>query len=715
MSINENSQQSVESLTASFLSDIVRRVQDDVISAVQNKITESTVDQVLQDQISQAVIDHFDQNLKDSVNNEINKRLLTVDFSELISQEIAEKLVPELEKKNWIADEISGSLARINYDNIVRTHIEEVAQENIDKTIAEIIGTIHNRLNSEIDLKLVDLDIIDLLNKEVSEKIIPRLEKQNQERVALEISAGIAQINLNDIVRQQTELAIQNLIKVFNFPDGSIPGRAVDTRNLILPADNIVGGLHRGFESTGIQDRASQCQVTILDSATVFENKLVAGGLEVAGEMTVHRDAVFKGNVIIEGTVKEDALATIQNRMKDVDVAGLLQEQISQIIVDHFSNDIKNTINREIESKLTDLDIVGLIGKEITDKLIPEFETQNRDRVAQDISAALAELNIADIIRQQSDAVIRELITNFKFPDWSIPSQALDPRGLELSADNIGGGVFRGFESTGLQDRASQCQVTILDDATVFENQLVASGLDINGKVTVHQDAVFKGNITVEGTLPEDSAFVNQIVNIVVDHFNQKFNEGTFDQYTDRVFTRIADEGIDSGIVLVGEDPIVNAGTLAPTIVKSNLQSVGALKELQVIGETLLDQTLYASNRRVGINTIEPERVLDIWDQEVQIVAGKRQQDTAIFGTPRNQNLIISAGSKDQLTVNVDGSVTVKNLNIGRTNHSSGPRLPTDNRPMGHIVWNENPAIGSPIGWVSLGGARWAAFGLIAG
>lgn len=712
MSINESSQQFIESLTTSFFADVIKQVQADAIASIQSKLAGSDVGAILQEQIYQQVVDHFDQTLKDSVNAELEKKLSELDVTQIISQEISSKVIPELKQQDWVTAEMMASLSQIDYHNLVR----EQASQTINAATPAITQNIADRLNAKLEANLVDVDIVGLLTTQITETLVPKLEQQNRDRVASEISAGLAQINLNEIVRQQAEVAIQNLVTTYNFPVASIPGSAIDTRSLSISAENVTSGIFKNLQSTGIQDSATACQVTILDQATVFENRLVAGGLEVAGEMTVHKDAVFKGNVIIEGSVKEDALATIQNRMKDVDVANLLQEHISQIVVTQFSSSVKDNINAEIRSKLDQLDIVGLIGQQVIDKLIPEFERQNRDRVAQDITAALAQLDLTDIVRQQADGAIRSLVASFEFPDWSIPSRAVDPRELVISANNIDGGVFKGFESTGIQDRATQCQVTVQDDVTVFENKLVAAGLDIVGSVTVEQDAVFKGNITVEGTLPEDSAFVNQIVDIVVKHFNDKFSNGTFDQYTDRVFMRIADEGIDASIVLVGETPIVDFdGTLAPTVVNSNLQKVGALKELQVIGETLLDQTLYVSNKRVGINTMDPERALDLWDQEVQIVAGKRQQDTAIFGTIRNQNLIISANGKDQLVVNADGSVAVKNLNIGRTNHSSAPRMPTDNRPMGHIVWNENPGIGLPIGWVSLGGARWAAFGLIAG
>jgi hypothetical protein len=52
-------------------------------------------------------------------------------------------------------------------------------------------------------------------------------------------------------------------------------------------------------------------------------------------------------------------------------------------------------------------------------------------------------------------------------------------------------------------------------------------------------------------------------------------------------------------------------------------------------------------------------------------------------------------------------------LNIGRVRHTSSSTMPVDNRPAGVVVWNEKPYIGGPIGWVSLGGARWAGFGTI--
>lgn len=407
--------------------------------------------------------------------------------------------------------------------------------------------------------------------------------------------------------------------------------------------------------------------------------------------------------------VQQEAATSIRDKMLEFDIPALLQEQITKTVIPFFTDEIKKKMETDAEARLAEADVVSLINKHIVNVLIPRMETQSRDQIVAEVTQRLSAVNIADLAKQQATLVVKDMIKDLSFPESSIPGRAVNTQTLKLSGDNISGGIIKNLESTGIQDSASRCQVTILDAATVFENRLVATGLEITG------DTTFKGKVTIDGDLPATSPFVSKLVDLVTQAFNDRFDQGTFDQYCDRVFDKIIEEGIDASLIKLGEKSLVEDGTLAGTVVHSNLQTVGALKELQVIGETLLDQTLYASNRRVGINTIDPESALDIWDQEVQIIAGKKQQDTAIFGTARNQKLIISANNRDQLTVNTDGSVSVKSLNIGNANHTSSPSMPTDNRPVASVVWNETPVLGGPVGWVSLGGARWAPFGIIAG
>ena len=148
-------------------------------------------------------------------------------------------------------------------------------------------------------------------------------------------------------------------------------------------------------------------------------------------------------------------------------------------------------------------------------------------------------------------------------------------------------------------------------------------------------------------------------------------------------------------------------------ILNSRLQTVGQLKDLQTQGETLLSETLYTSNRRVGVNTMDPTTALSIWDEEIEIGIGKQSSNTAQLGTPREQSLVLSSNKQKNITLTADGTAVIPKLQIGNMAFSSAATPPSYNAPKGTVVFNENPSLGGPLGWVSLGDARWANFGII--
>ncbi len=411
----------------------------------------------------------------------------------------------------------------------------------------------------------------------------------------------------------------------------------------------------------------------------------------------------------IVASVQKDAVELIQDKLKQFDISTLLQEQIDGVVVPFFTDELQKKLENDVAQRLSTVDVVTLINQHLIKVIIPRMENQAKERLGAEILNKLQSLDIAELANQHTTRLVRDSIKTLHFPDQSIPGRAINTDSLAISADNISGGVIKKFESTGIQDSAKKCQVTILDQATVFENRLVARGLEIVG------NSNFKGNISIDGEIDSGSSFVKQLVNVVTDNFEQNYQNRTSESLGDQVIGRILDEGIDVSVIKLGDKSLIEDDTLDSSITNSNLQTVGALKELQVVGETLLDETLFVSSSRVGVNTMHPEGVLDLWDQEIQIVAMKKQQDVAFIGTGRNQTLIIGTNHRDQLTVNTDGSISVKSVNIGKTNHTSSNRMPTDNRPAGQIVWNEMPSVGAPIGWVSLGGARWAHFGIVTG
>lgn len=355
------------------------------------------------------------------------------------------------------------------------------------------------------------------------------------------------------------------------------------------------------------------------------------------------------------------------------------------------------------------MESTDILIKQITDEFIAKLKAQVTKQVSDNINNKLAQLDVPTLVREHITSVLNSSTKTYNFPNRSIHGSAINPDGLFIKADQIGVGIIRNFESTGIQDKATETQVTILDNATVFENQLVAQTLHVEGR------AVIKGDLEITGTVPSDSRLFTDLSRHSAEAVRGELRHGLMTEFTDQVMNKIKAEGIDPLVIKIQNHSLVKDNTLAPTVMFSNLQKVGALRELQVVGETLLDETVYISNNRMGVNTMDPETTFDLWDQEVELQMGKLEKESGFFGTPKAHTLVFTTNKHQNLKLNPDGSISVSAIRMGGTKHTSSDTAPTDSAAKGHIVWNSNPKINDPIGWVSLGNARWASFGTIQG
>lgn len=418
-----------------------------------------------------------------------------------------------------------------------------------------------------------------------------------------------------------------------------------------------------------------------------------------------------------------------------------IDKQVNQIvekIISEITGKVQQQAAQAIEQKIAEvistIDSNAIIAEKINQKLdarmaqLPidanSIETVLKSRVmemANSLSATVQANALAssiDLIKTQLEnfdfptlfqMTIVSAIKNKQlvFPDGAIPLAAIQLDGLEVSGNNVKGGIHENFSSTGIDDKATTCQLTILDDITVVENNLLTRDLTVKGTTTI------EGDLNVTGTVPETSNLFISVVNAATNNVRTSLDQTVFQRYSDLVFKEIKEQGIDLVKIKLNGTEIFNGGHLGDYITSSNLRKVGTLSELQVSGETLLSQSLYTTVKRVGINTIEPSQALSIWDNEVEIGFGKHSAGTGIIGTPRNHNLIISSNGKNNITLTPDGAVAVEKLSIGEIKIYSSPTPPSDNQTKGTIVLNSNPSLGGPIGWVSLGEARWANFGII--
>lgn len=396
--------------------------------------------------------------------------------------------------------------------------------------------------------------------------------------------------------------------------------------------------------------------------------------------------------------------------------------QIGQRVVDNVANIVNSfDVKKEIADKINQsvnqaVDSFAsknntgpaAIGEELVTKLsnksqefLDGLTATIHNKVFTELQSRIASTDFVHLIRDTANHHVSNMLKNhaYTFPANSIPSKAIQHQDLAVKADNIEPGVIKKFESTGIQDKASSCRLTISDNAIITETTLISKDMHVIG------------TLKVDGDL--DNGLADRVALRAVEKIESKYNEGTFDQYVNRVIQKIDTEGLDVSKIKYKDTALVKDNALHDNIVHSNLQYLGLIRELQVSGETLLDDTLYVANKRLGLNTLEPEHVFDIWDQEVQVIATKKQKDTAYFGTGKLQNLILGTNLQNQLILHSSGEISLARVTVGKVTFSSSPWEPRDNRQVGEIVWNEQPQLGQPIGWVSLGGARWAKFGII--
>lgn len=268
---------------------------------------------------------------------------------------------------------------------------------------------------------------------------------------------------------------------------------------------------------------------------------------------------------------------------------------------------------------------------------------------------------------------------------------------FKLSGDLVRGGTIKSFSSTGIVDQAHDIEFVVKDNEVYVENKLISR------EINVVEDVKINGNLTVEGNISGNTKFVSeikeQIKEDLSDHIEQTFKNLNLP--------------LDSTLCIDGKS-IISATELGPSITKSNIRSLGLVKELEVSGEASLAETLLVTTTgRVGINTIEPDSVLTVWDDEIKINIKKISKKHGYIGVANNQSLNLGIDDNIKLKIHdkgisIDGTLKLKERTLTYSNS-----LPNHQDVIGSICFNSMPKQGKPIGWVCLGNYQWAEFGTI--
>ena len=256
------------------------------------------------------------------------------------------------------------------------------------------------------------------------------------------------------------------------------------------------------------------------------------------------------------------------------------------------------------------------------------------------------------------------------------------------------------FASTGIDDQATACQLTIMDDTTVVENRLTAADLTVVNGARIN-------DLAVTGSINTDNPAWTTLADNISNNTLNKLSEKWRDELVQQVADQIRKQGIEFDAVTIGGNYVVAGNVLGQSITESNLQSVGVLNQLSVAGEAHINNTVSVVKSRLGINTSSPESALSVWDEEVSVIVGKHKAKHAYIGTARDQTLSLGVNRTPYLDIDNTGLTTVKKLQVGVHKFSHATQVPGWSGTKGDVVFNANPGPDRVFAWVCTGSYNW--------
>jgi hypothetical protein len=412
----------------------------------------------------------------------------------------------------------------------------------------------------------------------------------------------------------------------------------------------------------------------------------------------------------IVANIIDNLKGTIENELRDQ----ISNEIVKKIANSEFDVVVARLVEQNIRTRLDQFNFVGTsdeqlqkIIAQLTDQINKNLTSTANQQISSYINQKLAAVNVTEVIGSLVQNKVGSMLQSTSFPEKSISHNSVDFSGLRLTGDQIQGGIIANFGSTGIEDLSTKVQMTLMDQATAFEGPVWAPSVKVKGDVSLD------GKLIINGEVSADTKGFLKLVEQTSQAVKTLLTDDLFSGFSDIIFKKMQTDGIDLDKIKQNGREVVDGPRLGYHIVDTNIKRLGVVNDLQTSGENLLSDTLYVTQGRVGVNSIDPSAALSVWDQEVEVTVSKRSQDTAYIGTPRSQRTVLGSNGKDNIVLETDGSVEIENLRVGNVPMSSASAIPNYPAISGTIVWNETPAPGGPVGWICLGATQWAKFGKI--
>jgi len=300
------------------------------------------------------------------------------------------------------------------------------------------------------------------------------------------------------------------------------------------------------------------------------------------------------------------------------------------------------------------------------------------------------------IERMINQAVVQRTVAKISSTDInSIIHQRVDE-----TLDAVHKKFIANFKTNGITDQSTTTQLTVMDDNTVIENQLVAKDMKIMGNSWVN-------DLTVTGSINTDNESWNTLAKEISQRTLDQLDESWQQRLITQVSHHIQSQGINFDSVKIQDQPLIAGKSLNHTITDSNIQKLGHLHDLTVRGEAHINETVSVVRHRLGVNTTTPESALSVWDEEVSVIIGKHKNKQAFIGTSRDQSLVLGVNREPQIEIDSSGLTRVKKLQVGLHKISHDTQVPGWSGTRGDIVFNASPSPDRVFAWVCLGAHKW--------
>lgn len=391
-----------------------------------------------------------------------------------------------------------------------------------------------------------------------------------------------------------------------------------------------------------------------------------------------------------------------------LDIASLVNQQIRQTLNEYLAGiDLKSLIEQAMVSAVGDVvaklsvktadtmiknrDLPGEVLKMAKNKVDSHVDSHVKSSIRTIIAATDVKKMVAEEVSQQLAVNIKQ----YEFPDASVPSKSIDWTDAKFSGNMIDGGIVRNFNSSGIQDNATECQLTIVDGVIVAERHFISRSLQTD-KISTKELEV-EGMLDIRGPIKAGAAATKMISDIVKTAVNERLN------------TSIS---IADGKIMHDNRLLIDYESLGPGVMSSNLRKLGLLQDLRVSGISKFSETMMISDKkRVGINTDEPAGALTIWDEDAELTVVKDSQRLMYVGSTRNTNLALGTNNRKQITLHQDLIDIADPVMLQGIRFSVEDRIPERAGLPLEIVMVRSAREGQPRFYICNGGNQWQSLG----